>query len=102
MMASQTSVRRSTGTRRNGAWPRPRLFTIEEYERMGRAGIFCEEERVELLDGVIYAMSPINPPHATCLRRLINTFGSRIGGRGIVDAQDPVRMPPVSMPQPDV
>ena len=33
-MANQTSIRRSPGARKNGAWPRTRLFTIDESDRM--------------------------------------------------------------------
>jgi Uma2 family endonuclease len=36
-----------------------RLFTVDEYHRMGRAGILHERERVELIDGEIIQMSPI-------------------------------------------
>src|SRR5579884_2500176 len=101
-MANRPSVRPSTGRRSNGTWPRPRLFTIEEYERLAKAGILREDERVELLGGEIFEMSPINPPHAACLRRLLHTFSRAIGDQGIVDAQDPVVLPPDSEPQPDL
>ncbi len=101
-MANETGVRRSTGTRANGMWPRPRLFTVDEYDRLAKAGIFCADERVELLDGVIFEMSPINPPHAACLRRLNETLVQAVGARGIVDGQDPVVLPPASKPQPDL
>jgi Uma2 family endonuclease len=37
--------------------PEPRRFTREEYYRMYDAGLF-RDERVELLDGEIIAMSP--------------------------------------------
>lgn len=39
-----------------------RLFTADEFERMGEAGIFDEDERLELLAGEIVAMSPIGAP----------------------------------------
>ena len=34
-------------------------LTIDEYHRMGDAGIFREDDRVELLDGELYRMPPI-------------------------------------------
>ena len=38
--------------------PPPRKFTVTEYHRMGEAGIFHPEERVELIDGVIMLKAP--------------------------------------------
>ena len=34
-------------------------FTVEEYHKMVEAGIFGEDDRVELLDGEVLEMSPI-------------------------------------------
>src|SRR2546423_7534530 len=38
--------------------PQPRLFTVEEYHRMGEAGILGEDNRVELINGEIVRMTP--------------------------------------------
>lgn len=64
-----------------------RRFTVDEYHRMGQAGIFHEDDRVELLDGQIVEMSPIGPDHASCVTRgrhpgltypsLVTTYASR-------------------------
>jgi hypothetical protein len=45
-------------------------FTVEEYHRMGEAGIFYEDGRVELIDGEVMRMSPIGWRHIYCVRRL--------------------------------
>jgi hypothetical protein len=37
--------------------PVRRRFTIRDYHRMGEAGIFHEDDRVELLDGEIVEMA---------------------------------------------
>jgi len=42
----------------------PRLLKVEEYHRMVAAGIFDQDERVELLEGVIVATTPQSAPHA--------------------------------------
>ena len=36
-----------------------RRYTVAEYYALGEAGILCEDERIELLDGEIIVM----PPH---------------------------------------
>jgi Uma2 family endonuclease len=44
-----------------------RRFTVEEYHRMIAAGILDDDERVELLEGMITLMSPQEPPHVLVL-----------------------------------
>jgi len=58
-----------------------RRFTVDELERMVRAGILHEDDRVELLDGQIVEMSPINPPHAACVNRLTRLFAPLLASR---------------------
>ncbi len=77
-------------------------FTIEDYHRMGRAGIFSEDDRVELIDGEIVVMTPIGSPHAGKVDRLNNILTPRLAGRATVRVQNPVLLPPDSEPQPDL
>ncbi len=79
-----------------------RLFTVEEFHRMGRAGVFSEDDRVELLDGEIVQMTPIGSRHAACVKRLIRLFDRAVGDRAIVAAQDPLQLGAHSEPQPDL
>ena len=39
-------------------------FSVDQYHRMVQAGVFDEDDRLELLDGVIVEMSPQGPEHA--------------------------------------
>jgi len=82
---------------------KPRRFTLEEYHRMGVAGILDEDERVELIEGEIVEMTPIGRAHASVVARLNRLFGTRFGERAIVWVQNPLALPrQVSEFQPDV
>ena len=52
-----------------------RRFTADEYQAMGRAGILREDDRVELIDGEVLAMSPVGPSHNGTVNRLTALFG---------------------------
>jgi Uma2 family endonuclease len=45
-----------------------RRWTRREYERMVEAGYFGPDERLELVDGIIYEMTPQSSPHAVAVR----------------------------------
>ena len=80
-----------------------RRFTVDEVERMLQAGILDEDDRVELLDGQLVEMSPTNPPHASCVKRLVQLFASLSTSRqATLSIQDPIVLNPHQAPQPDV
>jgi Uma2 family endonuclease len=79
-----------------------RRFTVDEYHRMGEAGILREDDRVELIDGEIVEMTPIGSRHAGCVNRLNHIFGRALGERVVVAVQNPLSAPPASEPQPDL
>jgi Uma2 family endonuclease len=79
-----------------------RLFTVNEYYRMADAGIFGEDDRVELLSGAIVEMTPIGSRHAAAVSRLNHIFTTRLSGAAILRVQDPVRLDDYSEPQPDL
>jgi len=78
------------------------LFSVDEYHRMGEAGIFGEDDRVELIEGEIIEMSPIGSPHAARVKRLNRLLVRRLGTRAIVQVQDPVVLNRLSEPEPDL
>jgi len=80
-----------------------RRFTVDEYHRMGEAGIFAEGDRIELLAGEIVEMSPIGPLHAGTVGRLTALFSARLGPEVLVWVQNPLLLRTEdSEPQPDV
>jgi Uma2 family endonuclease len=81
---------------------RRRGFTVEEYHRMGEAGILRADERVELIEGEIIEMSPIGTRHAACVRMLTRSVGRSLGDELLLDVQNPVRLDGGLEPQPDL
>jgi Uma2 family endonuclease len=78
------------------------LITVERYDQMIAAGIFTEDERLELLGGEIIEMGAIGIPHAACVKRLNNFFTLKVGDRAIIGVQDPIHVDRHSEPQPDI
>lgn len=56
------------------ALPRRHRITVAEYHRMGGAGIFGEDDHVELLEGELFDMAPIGSLHANAVARLVHLF----------------------------
>jgi Uma2 family endonuclease len=82
---------------------RARLFTVDEYQRMGETGILASDERLELIAGRIVVREPIGSRHAGTVDRLTRLWTSRLGERAIVRIQNPVRFAKEdSEVQPDV
>ena len=82
--------------------PTRRRFTVAEYYAMAEAGVLAYDERVELLDGDVIAMPPINEWHASNVDLFTNTFPAQLYGHAVVRVQNPVRLDDNSEPQPDV
>jgi len=79
-----------------------RRLSVEDYHRMIEAGVFGEDERLELLEGVIVEMSPRKPRHAEVIRRLCDPEFAKLPTGRIVQAQLPLTLAPDSEPEPDV
>ncbi len=78
------------------------FFNAVEFERMGEAGVFRADARLELIEGEIIEMSPIGSRHAACVNFLSWSLNRKVGDAAIVSTQNPVRLNDFSEPQPDV
>lgn len=79
-----------------------RRFTATQYDQMAGAGILTEDDRVELIDGEIFEMTPIGRRHAAAVKRLNRALSRTIGDGAQIGIQDPVRLDENNEPQPDV
>jgi Uma2 family endonuclease len=77
-------------------------FTVDDFHRMGEVGILDEDDRVELIDGEIIAMSPIGFRHARIVNNLNRLLVTRAGDRSTVSVQNPLVLSDYGEPQPDV
>jgi len=86
---------------------RTRPITVDEYHKMGKAGLFAHDERVELLGGHLITMSPVGYQHFYCINRLNmlitrRIFEANVAEEPTVSVQGPVRLNQTSEPEPDV
>jgi Uma2 family endonuclease len=79
-----------------------RKFTVEEYFRMVEAGIFQEDERVELVEGEILLMPPMGHSHIGGVTRHARVFIGNASERYTVLIQSTVRLSESSAPEPDL
>jgi Uma2 family endonuclease len=90
-----------TGLLTRNPWVVRRLLTVAEYHRMGEVGILTEDDRVELIEGELIAMSPIGSEHAGTVNALTRLLVQAVGDRGVVAVQNPVQLDDLNEPQPD-
>jgi Uma2 family endonuclease len=82
--------------------PARHLFTVDEYEAMGAAGLFPPDQRLELIEGEVIEMAAVGPVHASVVNRLNRLLVRACGDRAIVSVQNPLRLSDLSEPQPDL
>jgi Uma2 family endonuclease len=78
-----------------------RKLSPEEFEALVKAGILREEERIELLDGVLVPMSPIGSAHNAIVIRLTMLLTQAARGKALVSAQGALALGE-HRPQPDL
>lgn len=77
-------------------------FTVDDYYRMAEAGVFHENDRVELIGGQVVEMTPIGPGHSGCVGALTRLLSLRVGDAALVWVQNPLRVGKHDEPQPDL
>ena len=82
-------------------WVTRRALTVAEYHRMGEVGILHEDDCVELIEGELVAMTPIDSNHSGTINTLTRALVMAVGNGGVVAVQNPVQLDDLSEPQPD-
>jgi len=82
--------------------PRRHAVSAREYLRMGEAGVFAPDARLELIEGEIIEMAPIGPPHASVVAVLNRLFVPQVGDQALVWVQTTVVLGKWTVPEPDL
>ena len=77
-------------------------FSAKEFYKMAKAGVFGEDDRVELVDGEIVNMAAIGSYHAGCVMCLNTLFTQKAGDKVFVNVQNPLQLDAISVFQPDL
>jgi len=80
----------------------PRKITVTEYHRMAEAGIIRDDERLELLDGMLVPMSPIGAKHWVMHALIVEYLIGVLGDRALVAGNASIELGALDEPQPDV
>lgn len=79
-----------------------RLFTVNDYYRMGEVGIFKRGERIELIGGEIIAMSPAGRHHEVLRSELLIYWLRRCPPQLKVASESSLRLSDAYEPVPDL
>ena len=77
-------------------------LSVDEYHKLGEAGVLAADSRVELIEGELIEMAPIGSRHAAAVSRLHELVYDQSRGLALVWQRNPVALRPRSEPQPDL
>jgi Uma2 family endonuclease len=75
-------------------------LSVEQYHAMFRAGIVCENDSLELVDGLLVSKPIRSPAHRIATRSARNALERVVPGGWYVDSQEPITLS-ASEPEPD-
>jgi Uma2 family endonuclease len=82
--------------------PVKHLWTVSEFQRMGKTRFLDPRARMELIEGELFDMAPIGSFHAGTVTLLAHLFARAIGETAVVSVQNPIDLSERSEPQPDL
>ncbi|WP_051654679.1 Uma2 family endonuclease [Persephonella sp. IF05-L8] len=105
-MSTATLSRKSISSKQKP--PKPYKFTINHLKKMYEAGIFKPEEKIELINGETYKMTPIGFRHAKVLERLerklyeIIYSDPELKEKFVIWTQNPIKIDSKNLLYPDI
>lgn len=85
-----------------GFTPTRAVITVKRFQDMVAAGVWRDDERIELIEGDIVDMAPIGGAHAWAVSRIADVLRERVGKDAYVWNQSPIVLGERSQPQPDL
>ena len=83
--------------------PARHRLDVGAYYKMAEAGILTQDDRVELIGGEIFDMTPIGSAHSGKTNRLNRLFArAAADGLALVSVQSPLRLDACNEPEPDM
>jgi len=92
----------TTATQNKAVFGKKMLISADDYQRMGRAGIFNDKPKVELIDGEIYFKNPTICEHNSHVDKASEFFIVKLFGKANVRTQGSIRTDEYSEPEPDI
>ena len=77
-------------------------LSVDDFHKLGEIGVLRDDDRVELIEGVLIDMAPIGSRHASLVNRFTNRLAVALSGHAIVSTQNPVILGAASEVQPDI
>lgn len=79
-----------------------RRLTRSEFQALADSGVLAEDERVELIRGVLVRMSPVSAEHEWAVAELFERLRDAIGTRARLRMNSAFALSEDSQPQPDI
>jgi hypothetical protein len=77
-------------------------FTVDQYESIVESGALREDDRVELLDGIVVWKMPKSPGHIASTRKCLREIALLNAPGWHSRKEEPVRIPDYDEPEPDL
>lgn len=71
-----------------------RPISVSEHQKMIDAGVFHDDDRIELIEGELIQMAPIGGPHMQLVNLLARILVQQVAGGGVVLPQNPIALAP--------
>ena len=77
-------------------------LTVEQFDRMKKAGVFSPDVRIELIEGQVVELAPRGSRQHSAISRLSRVLIEAIGDRAIVSPQTAIRLDHMTELKPDL